>query len=79
MEKSNAAGITTWGKMCDLPNYMLESVDDVSKKEMIKFKEYPQITVKLSSAPTLTDHCKHYNRHMSKFGDQWKAKLKTFV
>ena len=51
MERLNVFESMTCSQMCDLPEDMLESVDGVSKKKMLKLQEYTQGTVKVSNVP----------------------------
>ena len=74
MEMLNVPEIMPCGLMCDLLKDMLESVNDFSKKTMLKFQDYAQNVMKLLNAPTLTDYCKHYNQYMSIFNQKMGSK-----
>ena len=76
MQKMNAAKIMTCGQLCDLPEDALE-IEGITKKKMLEFQKTAQNTAKVSNAPPLKDHRKHFNPYMSRFGEQWEAKIKT--
>ena len=76
MEKLNAAKTITCSQLCDFPGDTLDA-NGVSKKNMLKFQECAQNTVKVSNFPALTDHHRHFNPYMSRFCKQWETKMKT--
>ena len=52
-------------------------VNGVTKKKMLKFQNFAQNTAKVTNSLVLTDHRKHFNPYVSRFGKQWETKMKT--